>query len=69
MNDILIAFQMALLSGGKTAIKYKTKKEAKIAFPKIVKELNDYVNSKEYKQLILNEWDESKNKQPNQHNN
>jgi hypothetical protein len=61
MSDFLIAFQMALLSGGESVIKFKTEKEAKIAFPKIVKELEDYVNSNDYLMRIVKEMKEKTN--------
>jgi hypothetical protein len=61
MSDFLIAFQMALLSGGESAIKFKTEKEAKIAFPEIVKELEDYVNSNDYLMRIVKEMKEKTN--------
>jgi len=56
MNDRIFALQMMLIAGKKeTAIAFKTKKEAKIAFPEIVKELQDYVNSKDYLMLMIKE--------------
>lgn len=56
MNDRILSFQMMLLANKKEiGIKYKTTKEAKVALPEIVKELQDYVNSKDYLMLMVKE--------------
>ena len=53
MSDLTISFEFSLMAAG------YTKKEPAPLHP-IHKELLDYVNSVEYKKLILKEWDENK---------
>lgn len=60
MKDSVLAFKMALLAGNKTSIAFKTEEEAKVAFPKIVKDLENFVDSKDYLALCLKEWQNKK---------
>lgn len=61
MNDFVMAFKMALLANRKVAITFKTEEEVKVAFPKLVKDLEDYVNSKDYLILMAKEMEEKTN--------
>lgn len=51
-RDMLMAMEMSLLAAG---YKPKPKGELKIAFPEILQELLDYVNSPQYQELIIKE--------------
>lgn len=53
MNDLIIAFEMSLMAAG------YVKKETMPPNP-LLKELVDYVNSKEYRKLIIDEMNNLK---------
>lgn len=55
MNDFVMAFKMALLAGKETGIQFKNENDAKVAFPILVQELKDYVNSPDYLALMAKE--------------
>ncbi len=52
MSDLVEAFKQSLLANGPVGVQFKDAKAAKVAFPSIVKELHDYVNSKDYLMLM-----------------
>lgn len=58
MSDYIVSLQLLLLAYGHI----KEEKSEKILLPSLVQELLDYVNSKEYQQLIIDE--RNKLKQP-----
>jgi hypothetical protein len=60
MSDFVMAFKLALLANKKIGISFKTEEKAKVAFPSLIKDLHEFVNSRDYLMLELKEMQEKK---------